>query len=1734
MKRMLKKSAARFMVLVMFVSAIAGAAPAVYAQDPPEAQTLQSPVIGTASDTGAEVTFYFDGSASGIPGKERIIVKGEFSGWNERELIKGEEDIWSYTSELPAGWYAYGLASYPGNTWHGDPLNTTIIKGGNPGVAVPGIVFDAPFEVLTGSTTTLTGVYFTGNEDDTEELDYSLAAPKDGVTISDDSLIVDETATAGTVDVIGESGGGKSVTRTIRIVDDLLSSPVINGDGTVTFNVVFDGPTLHLVGAMNGWDIDHAIPLTKTDGVFSVTIPLAAGVYEYKFVPNNGSWTGDVLDALNPLTSGGNSKAVVPGLILNNPSAIEQGAELPLTAKLQNINDTPATAVTPVWSLEQPVDGISIVGNSLVAAADAEAGGTVTVVAAYDGYMEKQVISIVEKMNTFTIHYYRFDGTANEWNLWLWPQGVNGQGYSFTDSTDEGYATGTYKFQQSEINVIPRLSVQDNDWSQQDSTRKVAVQSGNSVEAWIVEGISTVFYEKPVIDDLIPLQRKVRFQYIREDADYTDWNIWTWDTGKRNGTVLFTKFENGKAVADIAIGEQTKQMGFKLRKGFDWKTAVIDQNFDRVIVTGTEPLTKVIVTGGQGAFRTLPASSAPVFADGGATFYYRDDALFEAEEMHLIDGVKLKIGDSEYPMVYDAEDERFSYRLNALTEGTLIYTYLVTKDDVTTEVTDPRNTVDGVSTLTYKRPAVSMTSEVGPSTISYNENAVLKIALTAEEDTPMTGLYADLRAIGGNAVTFIDPQLNELTIAVKDTVTTGLKSIPITAIDIYGNKHVHTAKVRVATRKTVGGANDFDWDEARIYFMLTDRFFNGDPTNDDPNGENYNTSHLETYHGGDFKGITEKLGYLDELGINTIWITPIVDNIDFNKGVDFDGQQYGYHGYWAKDFTSIDEHLGELEDFKELIDAAHERGIKIMVDVVLNHTGYGLDALASGWSGLTNLPTAEEQQVFAGMLRDEDEDPVVRYSLAELPDLKTELAEVREQIIAWQTDWIEKSMTAKGNTIDYFRVDTVKHVENTTWMAFKNALTKIKPDFKLIGENFGASVNNDGGYLRSGMLDSELDFQFKVIARDFVDGRINSVEQELAQRDELIDNTATFGQFLSSHDEEGFLISLLSDEDRQKFREETLEPSTLAAVQAKQKIAASLQITAKGQPVIYYGEELGQSGVKAEDMGAGDVNENRYDLNWDGLDDPAYNHIFDHYKKMLNIRAQYSKVFSKGTRTQVAGNDETGFTLFERAYKGQSVYVGISTKTDEQQVTFSVPYKAGSTIQELYSGQPLVVAGDKTVTVTLPSILDGGTFVIAGPAKVSGDNSGVVPEAPVGSSVEVIAEVSGDAGLRTATVAADQLGAAIDAAARGEGKVQVHIPAVAAGEAADVRIPAAMLEKARAAGVDLQLVYEGMTITIAAGTLSAAELNGAEYAVISRSLLEETAEARLKSAIAAKDSGYAAISEIYSFGVKLVNKAGETAYVNGFGTDVQISITLSEEELALITNKLKTGVYYVKEDGALEFKGGTLTGSILTFSTDHFSEYVIMQYNKSFSDVKEGWAKAYIELLAARHITSGVDGDRFDPKGTVTRGQFAALLGRALGLKSAAAGGGKFSDMSDDTYYAGYVEELNKLGIIEGYEDGSFKPDAVISREQLAAMIIRAYNFVVGSASPAVSAGAAGFKFKDINEASPYAVASIEAAYKLGIINGVGDERFAPNAAATREQVAKMLIELLNKSGKLS
>lgn len=462
------------------------------------------------------------------------------------------------------------------------------------------------------------------------------------------------------------------------------------------------------------------------------------------------------------------------------------------------------------------------------------------------------------------------------------------------------------------------------------------------------------------------------------------------------------------------------------------------------------------------------------------------------------------------------------------------------------------------------------------------------------------------------------------------------------------------------------------WDEEIIYMVMTDRFFDGDPTNNNPENieGSFDKDHLEAYHGGDFRGIIDKVDYLKDLGITTLWITPIVKNIDTNMMADKNDKQFAYHGYWASDFTKIDPHLGSEEDLKELIDVLHENGIKLMVDVVINHSGYGTKNIGD----------------FAGMHREESGAGDIETELAGLPDFKTEDKEVRDKIINWQVDWLKKLKTDKGNTIDYFRVDTVKHVDQDTMKDFKAALIKEKPEFKMIGENFGASIFKDGGYLDPTMLDSLLDFEFKELAKDFVSGKISETEKSLVKRNEAISEEKEMGQFLSSHDENGFLKVRLSD-DLGKFL-----------------VASSLQLTAKGQPVIYYGEEIGQSGKK-DNFDKGVFSENRYDFDWDKIEN---NEILDHYKKMLKIRNAFADVFAKGDRKNLYMDDEV--SIFQRSYGDKKVLVGLNTSEEAKEISFD--FDTSEKMLDLY-GKAKIKNKTGKISLTISSRNEGGTVVLA-------------------------------------------------------------------------------------------------------------------------------------------------------------------------------------------------------------------------------------------------------------------------------------------------------------------------------------------------------------------------------------------------------------------------------------
>ncbi|MDX5473995.1 MAG: pullulanase, partial [Bacillaceae bacterium] len=799
------------------------------------------------------------------------------------------------------------------------------------------------------------------------------------------------------------------------------------------------------------------------------------------------------------------------------------------------------------------------------------------------------------------------------------------------------------------------------------------------------------------------VERQIILSYERADKNYEDWDLWVWGTGVKDDAIPFTEFKDGKAYATIKVSAQADRVGFIVRRPSNWEK---DVNEDRYITLHKiEPITKVHIKSGEAAFHTVPEVNGPVIQDGKAHFYFRDPALYITNEMDNVEKVELSIQGELYEMEKQSKNERFTYTLNDLPLGEHEYTYVVTIAGTTSEVTDPYNTKDGKSTIKIVDSNVTVNASVQPAGIHYNENAVVSVDFETETDAVIRELSINLSSIGGKEKVAIDPELNEITVAVDQKVTAGIKELPITAIDNYGNRHVGTATLEVKARTFTGQDADFDWDEAIIYFMLTDRFFDGDQSNNDPYGIGYDQSKPGTYQGGDFKGITQKLDYLDDLGINTIWINPIVENIKYDVRHDNPGTPYyGYHGYWASNFSELNPHFGTMADFHELIDAAHERGMKIMIDVVLNHTGYGLKAADSEVSGIPHFPTNEDRARFEGMLRDGGDD-TVRGELAGLPDFITEDPAVREQIINWQVDWIEKSRTAKGNTIDYFRVDTVKHVENTTWMAFKNELSKVMPEFKMIGESWGASANDDHGYLNSGMMDSLLDFDFKYIARDFVNGQIVSAQSRLENRNKKLSNGATLGQFLGSHDEDRFLEMVGGDI-------------------GKYEVAASLQLTAKGQPVIYYGEELGLGGTANYPY-----YDNRPNMPWQEIDG---NRTVAHYQKVLAFRNDYKEIFSKGDRAKVVGSDQEKFLLFSRSHGGETVYVGLNTGTAAKQVTLN----AGSeqaVVTDHYEGKTFTAGENGHVTITVPAMEDGGTALFT-------VENGSLTELPKGDLGEIPAD----------------------------------------------------------------------------------------------------------------------------------------------------------------------------------------------------------------------------------------------------------------------------------------------------------------------------------------------------------------------------------------------------------
>lgn len=467
----------------------------------------------------------------------------------------------------------------------------------------------------------------------------------------------------------------------------------------------------------------------------------------------------------------------------------------------------------------------------------------------------------------------------------------------------------------------------------------------------------------------------------------------------------------------------------------------------------------------------------------------------------------------------------------------------------------------------------------------------------------------------------------------------------------------------------------FSWANATVYFLLTDRFFDGDPSNNDGYGTRPKdgVDEIGTWHGGDWKGVVQKLDHIASLGTTAIWISPIVEQVHgWVGGGSGDFKHYAYAGYWALDFTRLDENWGNESDLHALIDAAHARGIRVLADVVLNHPGY-----ATGDDLLAYLPTVFKDgtgdafkafvppagsgyQAWNDLVNYGSDDWVKWWSpdwiragfpnfppsgttdetrqLSSLPDFRTESATitgrpvffdqktdtgfpaaatdtVRGFLVQWHTAWVEQL------GFDGFRCDTAKNVELASWQALKDAAVPAlaawktaNPTKKIDDAPFWMTGEvfahgvQKDAYYTDGGFDSLLNFEFQSLLLSYLSSQGSLVAAKS-------DVEALYSRYASlvSTDPTFNILSYLSSHDTQLFY------ASLAQKPSLQKQAGTALLLAPGGVQIFYGDESGRVLGKA---GSDQTQGTRSDMNWASIDPD----ILAHFQKVGGFRKRHAAV----------------------------------------------------------------------------------------------------------------------------------------------------------------------------------------------------------------------------------------------------------------------------------------------------------------------------------------------------------------------------------------------------------------------------------------------------------------------------------------------------------------------------
>ncbi|MEV6599644.1 pullulanase-type alpha-1,6-glucosidase [Actinoplanes sp. NPDC051346] len=591
----------------------------------------------------------------------------------------------------------------------------------------------------------------------------------------------------------------------------------------------------------------------------------------------------------------------------------------------------------------------------------------------------------------------------------------------------------------------------------------------------------------------------------------------------------------------------------------------------------------------------------------------------------------------------------------------------------------------------------------------------------------------------------------------------------------------------------------------QFYFVLPDRFANGDTGNDrgglagDRLATGYDPTDKGFYHGGDLRGVIDRLDYIQGLGTTAIWLAPVFKNRPVQgSGADVSA---GYHGYWITDFTQVDPHFGTNADLKRLVDLAHRRGMKIYLDIIVNHTAdviryaqntYAyVDKAAKPYrdargrifedrnysDGTRAFPAVNEASFpYTPVVAAADKkvkvpawlnDPRMYHNRGDttfvgedseygdffgLDDLWTERPEVLRGMTKIYADWIADT------GIDGYRLDTVKHSNLDFWPRFSAGIEAAakragKPGFFMFGEVYSADQEIESTYVRRGGLPATLDFSFQAAARTFTaDGGSAEALAALYAKDDLYTTDDTSADrlptFLGNHDM-GRIGSFIAAGGT--------DPATHLR---RDQLAHELMFLTRGQPVIYSGDEQGFTGPGGDKDARQDMFPSRTP---DYLDDDLLGtdrtHAQANYETTHPV---YQTIAALGalrkahpalrdglqvTRHAAGGPGVFAASRIDRAQRREYV-IAVNNATAARTVTIDT-WTPGTAFQGIYGGAGAAATGaDGKLTVTVPALSSvayraGGTVAAptaAPTVRITAPESG----AYVPTRTELTAAVTGD------------------------------------------------------------------------------------------------------------------------------------------------------------------------------------------------------------------------------------------------------------------------------------------------------------------------------------------------------------------------------------------------------